>query len=312
MRLFNRQGWGLVLLLAMAVIIVAVVPKTVWAATVCNACKGTGKILEMCVPCPERTNWGRHPEQCYKCNRTGLVCPYCNYCGGTGKIYTPAEKEAMRKIQLESKAQRERKREDEAKQEVERLSSYFTDSRDGRKYRSVEMGDGKIVMAENLNYQTGNSWCYNDDNSYCNKYGRLYDWNTAKTACPAGWHLPSLKEWEDVEKYGEDKKNIPAQWLRSRYDWRGWDPSWTWSPSEWGGKMIHGVDIFGFSALPGGHRSGSGGFDYVGEVGSWWTATENGSDSAITRQIEYDNYVDVYYGRPLKRAGRSVRCIKNN
>jgi uncharacterized protein (TIGR02145 family) len=43
-------------------------------------------------------------------------------------------------------------------------------------------------MAENLNYQpeTGKSWCYNDSDSYCEKYGRLYDWEAAMKVCPAG------------------------------------------------------------------------------------------------------------------------------
>ncbi|WP_461252249.1 FISUMP domain-containing protein, partial [Treponema sp. R8-4-B8] len=51
-------------------------------------------------------------------------------------------------------------------------------------------------MAHNLNYHTNSgSWCYMDSSSYCGKYGRLYDWKTAKKACPAGWRLPSRKEW---------------------------------------------------------------------------------------------------------------------
>ncbi|MDR2692779.1 MAG: hypothetical protein LBB74_00995 [Chitinispirillales bacterium] len=41
--------------------------------------------------------------------------------------------------------------------------------------------------AENLNINTGaGSMCYNDNNSYCDKYGRLYTWNAAKTVCPSG------------------------------------------------------------------------------------------------------------------------------
>jgi len=72
----------------------------------------------------------------------------------------------------------------------------FTDKRDGKTYKTVKMPDGKIWMAENLNYETeSGSWCYDNDPSNAVKYGRLYDWNTAKTVCPRGWRLPSRSDW---------------------------------------------------------------------------------------------------------------------
>jgi len=70
-----------------------------------------------------------------------------------------------------------------AKTTVVEKSPLFTDNRDGKRYNTVRIS-GKTWMAENMNYQPpkGNSWCHNNDNSRCNKYGRLYDWNTAMNA----------------------------------------------------------------------------------------------------------------------------------
>jgi uncharacterized protein (TIGR02145 family) len=185
-----------------------------------------------------------------------------------------------------------KKRNEAKNKELEKISTYFTDSRDGQKYRAVKIG-GKSWMAENLNYKTGNSWCYEGNDANCKQYGRLYDWNTAKSACPAGWHLPSREEWNALKSSAGG--DVAGKNLKAAYGWN---------------ENGNGTDEFGFSALPGGYRYTGGSFNDAGYYGFWWTATEYGSGRAYNRNMYYD-YDDVYeyYLDVVVSFGFSVRCV---
>jgi uncharacterized protein (TIGR02145 family) len=161
----------------------------------------------------------------------------------------------------------------------------FTDKRDGKKYKTVNMS-GNTWMAKNLNYQpvTGKSWCYADNGSYCEKYGKLYDWNTAMKVCPNGWRLPTLEEWGGLSK--------EAGKLKAK------EPGW------------NGTDETGFSALPGGFRRANGKSESVGNGGCWWTGTENGSSDAFGWGINC-GYMDAENEDTPKSGGFSVRCVQD-
>ena len=169
--------------------------------------------------------------------------------------------------------------------------STFTDKRDGKVYKIVKIGS-QVWFAENLNYDVKGSVCYDNKAENCAKYGRLYDWEMAVKACPAGTHLPTNEEWTVLENSVRSRPTAGTK-LKSSEGWN---------------HNGNGTDDYGFSALPGGQVRYDGIFDGTGYFGYWWSATENEADYAWYRIIYY--YSEYVYGYYLNKAYLfSVRCV---
>jgi len=191
------------------------------------------------------------------------------------------------------------------------VGASLCDGRDGKSYKLVVIGT-QTWMAENLNYNASGSICYNNSDTNCEKYGRLYNWATAMNGytsstadpsgvqgiCPEGWHLPSQAEWNALTTYIQSTKsctNCDEQYLRTT----------TWNS---------GYDTYGFKALPGGIFSGSyfqsgGSSDASSGCGLWWSATEYNSTNAQNRTMCGGSA--AYWEQYEKTYAFSVRCIKN-
>ena len=207
----------------------------------------------------------------------------------------------------------------------------------GQTYSIVSIGD-QCWMAENLattkyndgtdipniidntdwsNLTTGAYVWYNNDISWKNLYGALYNWYAvidANGLCPEGWHVPTNDEWTSLTDFiggtgsphGNELKscrqvNSPLGGGCNTSDHPRWDEHST----------NYGTDDYGFSGLPGGYRGSSGTFSFVGDYGSWWSSTEYSSYYAYGRSLGYFyGYVgvDASYGR---RSGFSVRCLRD-
>jgi len=86
-----------------------------------------------------------------------------------------------------------------------------------------------------------------------------------------------------------------------------------WATSEhprWDSHSTHhGLDVFGFSALPGGLRYFTGHYGDVGIGGVWWSSTEFSTDYAWSQHLHYDaGGVGRHYYYGLH--GFSVRCFR--
>ena len=170
----------------------------------------------------------------------------------------------------------------------------MTDSRDGKTYKTIVIGK-QTWMAENLNYETANSYCYNDSAKYCDKYGCLYTWSVAKTACPSGWHLPTEAEFETLFT-AVGGESVAGTKLKSTSGWYN------------SGNGISGTDDFFFSALPAGNRDDNGDFYHEGFEAGFWSSTEFYSDGVIYMYLDYD-YHYAYLNGYDKNNGVSVRCV---
>lgn len=192
-------------------------------------------------------------------------------------------------------------------------SETMRDSRDGQAYKIITIGT-QTWMAENLNYETENSFCYENESSNCKKYGRLYIWAAAKDACPKGWHLPTKEEFEILVDYvgGEE---IAGKMLKSTSGWHDCDYYENRRlPFECHGLIDggNGLEAFGFNALPVGVSFPTH-FDYLGDDGSFWSATEYDSKRACYLLVAGDRdegAIDCNIDA-LKKWGYPVRCIKD-
>jgi uncharacterized protein (TIGR02145 family) len=76
----------------------------------------------------------------------------------------------------------------------------LTDPRDGKKYRTIKVGNLEL-MAENLNFDKAGI-CYDLENLFCRDNGRLYSYkevvNSENSICPPGWHIPTSGEWKYI------------------------------------------------------------------------------------------------------------------
>jgi uncharacterized protein (TIGR02145 family) len=157
----------------------------------------------------------------------------------------------------------------------------FVDLRDGRAYAWVRIGT-QVWMAENLAFRTpSGSWCYEDDEARCREYGRLYDWETAQTACPQGWRVPSREDWQlFIATLGPDSRR----------------------------KVVVGGES-GFEGKLAGDRYYDGRFRGLGEVTHFWANAKFNDDHAH-EAIILPNHSDLHVGGYGTAGAASVRCLR--
>ena len=163
-------------------------------------------------------------------------------------------------------------------------------------HSSKRMADGKQWTTRNLNVKTGQSYCYDDSEQNCRRYGRLYTWESARRACQSlgtGWRLPTDDEWRQLAKhYGGIGSDSPDNG-RAAY-----------ASLLSGGKS-------GFNAVLGGNRSINGEYARLQAHGFYWTASENDQRSAPFYNFGHGSQALFRQSEGEKQMAISVRCVSD-
>ncbi|MBI9034441.1 MAG: PKD domain-containing protein [Bacteroidales bacterium] len=183
--------------------------------------------------------------------------------------------------------------------------SSFTD--DGQSYNAVQIGT-QCWMSESLNKgimitldgpfttqannQTVEKYCLNDNETNCDTYGGLYEWDEMmghstqfpnQGICPDGWHIPSEQEWNQLV-------------------------------IQLGGVMVAGEKLkvggtSGFNALFAGERNG-GSFANENINGYFWSSTAKDTEDKFSVKVVND-LPKLVYEFEGKQKGKSIRCLKD-
>jgi uncharacterized protein (TIGR02145 family) len=199
---------------------------------------------------------------------------------------------------------------------------------DGNVYKTITLGgkksgDGTTVtwMAENLRttkYNDGTSipnvtgtaaWEGLTTGAFCTyknttkpdsiaTFGLLYNYYTIETnkLAPQGWHLPT----------NEDLTRLRS--LHGSYTTCGGFMKEK-GTTHWAEPNYLGSNVYGFTALPSGHRHFKDGFNLLGTTAVWWI------DKSINNYA-FSFYVganggEVYENQTDKRFGYSIRLVKD-
>jgi uncharacterized protein (TIGR02145 family) len=162
-------------------------------------------------------------------------------------------------------------------------------------HSSRRMLAGKQWTTDNLNVEGAESYCYEDAESNCSRYGRLYTWESAQRACQSlgdGWRLPTSDEWQRMARHyggiGDDSDN------RGRAAFAA---------------LLSGGSS-GFNAVLGGNRSVDGKYERSEAHGFYWTVTESDAGRAIFYNFGKGSQGFYRQDHGEKQMAISVRCLK--
>lgn len=149
---------------------------------------------------------------------------------------------------------------------------------------------------------TTGAWCYyNNDPANGAIYGKIYNWyavNDSRGLAPNGWHIPTDAEWTILT---DNLGGLSAAGGKMK----------SAGTTRWTSPNTNATNESSFSALPGGFRGSSGIFGYINTNASWWSLTVATSATDAWYRGLVNTSGTVTRGSDNKRAGNTIRCIRD-
>jgi uncharacterized protein (TIGR02145 family) len=172
------------------------------------------------------------------------------------------------------------------------------------KYRN---GDNITNITTNADWNSNTSGAYgvydNDETTYLNTYGRLYNWyavdNSTGVLCPEGWHVPTTDEYDDLATY-LGGVSVAGGKMKETGD------------TYWQSESSGTTNSSGFTARGSGRRGYSNGnYASIEDYTYYWSSNFTGSNGYY--------HLLTYNGATLggsgssanKNYGFSVRCLED-
>jgi len=189
--------------------------------------------------------------------------------------------------------------------------------------KTTRFNDGTNIQLVTDNQQWENmtsaaySWYDNDEETYKNMYGALYNGYAAANdkLCPAGWHVPTADEWETFRDYlidngynfdGSTTGNKIAKAIGTG-DFADNGLEGTVGNDDYPQK----INASGFTGKPSGGRQNWGVFYGKGGFTVWWSSTKrDDNDDLWSFGISYNGFM-FGKGSDPKIHGHPVRCLKD-
>jgi uncharacterized protein (TIGR02145 family) len=190
----------------------------------------------------------------------------------------------------------------------------FPSDADGNSYNTIAIGR-QIWLVENLKtttYLNGDPISSNlSDDEWITStfgafkasgdiYGNLYNAYAVadeRKICPAGWHVPTASEWDELLLYlgGEDYAGGPMKESGTNH---------------WLDPNVGATNESGFTALPSGFVSRYGNIISIGSNTAWWSSSKEG----VWYWTVQCSFASTYAVRTEWEMydGLSVRCMKDN